>query len=267
LDLPWIPPELREDRGELNGVLPDLVAASDIRGDLQMHSTWSDGANSIAELAEAAAAKGLDYILITDHSHSLSIAGGLTREELRDQQKEIRAVNERMAGKIRVLSGVETEIKADGSLDYPDQSLAELDIVLASLHTGLRSGREKTTERMLSAIRNPHVDVIAHPTGRLIGQREGADLDLDAVFQAAAETDTALEINADYRRLDLSDVHARRAVEMGVKLTIGSDAHVAEGVGVLDYGVATARRAWVTAPDIVNTWPLDQVLAWVKQKA
>ena len=149
-------------------------------------------------------------------------------------------------------------------MDYPDESLAELDIVLASLHTGLRTGREKTTERMLAAIRNPHVDVIAHPTGRLIGQREGADLDLDAIFRAAAETDTALEINADYRRLDLSDIHARRAVELGVKLTIGSDAHAAEGVGVLSYGVATARRGWVTAADVINTWPLEKVLAWAK---
>jgi len=151
-------------------------------------------------------------------------------------------------------------------VDYPDESLAELDIVLASLHTGLRTGREKTTERMLAAIRNPHVDIIAHPTGRLIGQREGADLDLDALFEAAAQTDTALEINADYRRLDLSDVHAHRAIELGVKLTIGSDAHMAEGVGALVYGVATARRGWVTAADVINAWPLDKVLEWAKQK-
>jgi DNA polymerase (family 10) len=238
---------------------------NDVRGDLQMHSTWSDGANSITELAEAATARGLEYILITDHSHSLGVAGGLTREELHDQQNEIRAVNDKMEGKIRVLSGVETEIKADGSLDYPDESLAELDLVVASLHTGLRTGREKTTERMLAAIRNPHVDIIAHPTGRLIGQREGADLDLEAIFQAAAETGTALEINADYRRLDLSDVHAHRAVELGVKLSIGSDAHAAEGVGVLSYGVATARRGWVSAADVINTWPLERVMAWAKR--
>jgi DNA polymerase (family 10) len=265
LELPWIPPELREDRGEFSGPLPDLITLNDVRGDLQMHSTWSDGANSITELAEAATARGLEYILITDHSHSLGVAGGLTREELHDQQNEIRAVNDKMEGKIRVLSGVETEIKADGSLDYPDESLAELDLVVASLHTGLRTGREKTTERMLAAIRNPHVDIIAHPTGRLIGQREGADLDLEAIFQAAAETGTALEINADYRRLDLSDVHAHRAVELGVKLSIGSDAHAAEGVGVLSYGVATARRGWVSAADVINTWPLERVMAWAKR--
>ncbi len=262
LGLPWIPPELREDRGEFDHALPDLITTDDIRGDLQMHSTWSDGANSIGELAEAALERGLDYILITDHSQSLGVAGGLTAEELVRQREEIRTVNEQMDGRIRVLAGIETEIRADGSLDYPDAVLADLDLVIASLHSGLRTGREKTTERMLSAIRNPHVDIIAHPTGRLIGQREGADLDLAAIFKAAAETGTALEINADYRRLDLSDVHARRAIEMGVKLTIGSDAHDAVNVGALDYGVATARRGWVTAADVINTWSLKEVLAW-----
>jgi DNA polymerase (family 10) len=265
LGLLWIPPELREDRGEFDGPLPELITLQSMRGDLQMHSTWSDGANTIAELAEAAMARGLDYILITDHSQSLGIAGGLSVEELRRQRAEIDAVNQRLGDKICVLAGVEVEVKADGSLDYPDEVLADLDLVLASLHTGLRTGREKTTERLLSAIRNPHVDIIAHPTGRLIGQREGADLDMAAIFQAAAETGTALEINADYRRLDLNDAHARRAVELGVKLTIGSDAHNTEGVGRLDYGVATARRGWVTAADVVNTWPLEKVLAWAER--
>jgi DNA polymerase (family 10) len=267
LDLPWIPPELREDRGEFDGPLPELLTMDDIQGDLQMHSTWSDGANTIAELAQAALAQGLAYILITDHSQSLGVAGGLSAEDLGRQQAEIKALNEELAGKFRVLSGVEVEIKADGSLDYPDEVLAELDLVIASLHTGLRSGREKTTARLLSAIRNPHVDIIAHPTGRLIGRREGADLDMDVILRAAAETDTALEINADYRRLDLSDIHARRAVKLGVKLTIGSDAHEAGGVGRLAYGVATARRGWVTARDVVNTWPLEEVLAWARRGA
>lgn len=265
LGLPWIPPELRQDRGEFDDPLPELIAMDDIRGDLQMHSNWSDGANTIAELAEAAAARGLEYILITDHSQSLGIAGGLSAEELGRQRAEIQMVNERLGGGLRVLAGVEMEIKADGSLDYPDEVLAELDLVLASLHTGLRTGREKTTQRMLSAIRNPHVDIIAHPTGRLIGQREGAALDLEALFKAAAQTGTALEINADYRRLDLSDLHARRAVELGVGLTIGSDAHHAAGVGALDYGVATARRGWVQAADVINTWPLEKLLAWAKR--
>jgi DNA polymerase (family 10) len=266
LGLPRIPPELREDRGEFDHPLPKLITPADIKGDLQMHSTWSDGANTIAELAQAAVARGLEYILITDHSQSLGVASGLSIDELRSQRDEIRAVNEQMGGKIRVLAGVESEIKSDGSLDYPNEVLAELDIVLASLHSGLRTGREKTTKRLLSAIRNPHVDIVAHPTGRLIGQREGADLDMDAVFKAAAETGTALEINADYRRLDLSDVHARRAVELGAKLSIGSDAHEAAGVGALDYGIATARRGWVTAQDVINTRPLEQMLNWTKRR-
>jgi DNA polymerase (family 10) len=265
LGLTWIPPELRQDRGEFDGPLPDLIAPHDIQGDLQMHSNWSDGSNTIAELAQAAQEQGLNYILITDHSQSLGVAGGLSVEELRHQRAEIDAVNEQMGGRVCVLAGIEVEIKADGSLDYPDEVLAELDLVLASLHTGLRGGREKNTERLLSAIRNPHVDIIAHPTGRLIGQREGADLDMEAIFAAAAETDTALEINADYRRLDLRDVHARRAAELGVKLTIGSDAHAADGVGRLTYGLATARRGWVGAAQVINTWPLNQVLAWARR--
>ncbi len=265
LGLPWIPPELREDRGELDGFPPDLVTLDDMRGDLQMHTTWSDGANSVAEMAEAALARGLAYILITDHSQSLGVAGGMSADELRQQRAEIDAVNARLAGRFRVLAGVEVEIKADGSLDYPDEVLAELDLVVASLHSGLRAGRAKTTARMLAAIRNPHVDIIAHPTGRLIGQREGADLDMEAIFRAAAETGTALEINADYRRLDLNDVHARRAVELGVHLVISSDAHDADGVGRLTYGVATARRGWVRAESVVNTWPLERVLAWARR--
>jgi DNA polymerase (family 10) len=265
LGLAWIPPELREDRGEFDGPLPELITLRDIRGDLQMHSDWSDGTDTIEELAKAALARGLEYILITDHSQSLGVAGGLSPEKLRRQRSEIDGVNERLGGKLRVLAGAEVEIKADGSLDYPDELLAELDVVLASLHTGLRTGREKTTERILSAIRSPHVDIIAHPTGQLIGQREGADLDMAALFKAAAETDTVLEINADYRRLDLSDVHARRAVELGVKLSIGSDSHAAAGVGALDYGIATARRGWVTAADVINTWPLEKLLTWARR--
>lgn len=265
LGLPWIPPELREDRGELDGPLPDLITPDDMRGDLQMHSTWSDGANSIAELAQAALERGLEYILISDHSQSLAIAGGLSLDDLRRQREDIRAVNESLGGKLRVLAGVEVEVRADGSLDYPDEVLAELDLVLASLHTGLRTGREKTTARLLAAIHNPHVDIVAHPTGRLIGRREGADLDLEAIFRAAAETSTALEINADPNRLDLDDVHARRAVQLGVKLSIGSDTHRAEGVGALDYGIATARRGWVSTADVVNAWPLDKVLEWARR--
>jgi DNA polymerase (family 10) len=265
LGLPWIPPELREDRGEieaaLRGKLPRLVERADMQGDLQAHTTWSDGRASVADMAEAARARGLRYVLITDHSYGMGVAGGLRVEELRGQRAEIEAANARFDD-FRVLSGVEVEVRADGRLDYPDEVLAELDLVVASLHTGLRSGRERTTERLLSAIRNPHVDVIGHPTGRLIGQREGADLDIEAILQAAAETGTAIEINAHPNRLDLPDIYVRRAVELGVKLAINSDAHDPQGFDLLFFGVAAARRGWATPSDVINTWALDDLLAW-----
>jgi DNA polymerase (family 10) len=268
LGLPWIPPELREDRGEveaaLKGELPRLVELADLQGDLQMHTTWSDGHGSVAEMAEAARTRGLHYILITDHSFGMGVAGGLKAEELRQQRAEIEAANARYDD-FRVLAGAEVEIRADGSLDFPDEVLAELDIVVASLHTGLRSGRERTTERLLAAIRNPHVDMIAHPTGRLIGRREGADLDMEAILQAAAESGTIVEINAHPDRLDLPDIYVRRAVELGVKLAINTDAHDVEGLDLLFFGVATARRGWATPDDVVNTWDLKKLLAWVKR--
>ncbi len=268
LGLPWIPPELREDRGEieaaLKGELPRLVERADVQGDLQMHTTWSDGTVSVAQMAEAARARGLRYVLITDHSHGMAVAGGISVEDLRQQRGEIEAVN---AGHddFRVLTGIEVEIRADGSLDFPDEVLAGLDIVVASLHTGLRSGRERTTQRMLAAIANPHVDIIAHPIGRLIGRREGADLDMEAILQAAAETGTAIEINAHPSRLDLPDIHIRRAVELGVKLAINSDAHDPQHLDLLFFGVATARRGWATPSDVINTWPVDELLAWAKR--
>ena len=219
------------------------------------------------EMAEAARARGLKILAIADHSVSLGIANGLSVERLHAQREEIVAVQAELGNSIRLLQGAEVEIRADGELDYDDEVLATLDIVVASLHTGLRQPRPRVTQRLVNAIRNPHVDIIAHPPGRLLGRREGADLDTQAIFQAAAETGAALEINADPNRLDLNDVHARRAVELGVKLTLGSDAHEAGGVGALDYGVATARRGWVTAADVVNAWPLEKVLAWAKRRA
>jgi DNA polymerase (family 10) len=267
LGLQWVPPELRAGRDEIElavrGELPPLVEMSDLQGDLQMHSTWSDGVNTVAEMAEGARARGLRYILITDHSHGMAVAGGLQVEELRKQRVEIEAVNAGMTG-FTVLAGTEVEIRADGSLDFPDEVLAELDLVVASLHTGLRTGQEKTTQRVLAAIHNPHVDLIAHPTGRLIGKREGADLDMEAILQAAAQTGTAIEVNAYPDRLDLCDVHVRRAVELGVKVAINTDAH---NVGELDhvfFGVATARRGGATAADVINTWDVGKLLSWAK---
>ena len=215
LGLPWIPPELREDRGEVQAAkadkLPRLIELDDIQADLQIHSTWSDGKLTMLEMARAAAKRGMKVIAFTDHSISLGVTNGLSIERHTEQQQEIKKAQKKLGDSIRILHATEVEIKADGTLDYPDEFLASLDLVLASLHTSLRQPREKVTERVLNAIRNPHVDIIGHPTGRLIPDREGADLDMEAVLAAAAESGVALEINAHPARLDLDDVAARRA--------------------------------------------------------
>ena len=215
-------------------------------------------------MAEAAISRGLKVLAITDHSVSLGVAGGLSVEELKERRGEIETVQRELGDKIRLLQGTEVEIRADGGLDYPDEVLAELDIVFASLHTGLRQPREKVTQRTLNAIRNPHVDVIGHPTGRLIPDREPADLDMDAVLAAAAEHDVALEINAHPSRLDLDDIYARRAIEMGVRLSINTDAHDASQLDLLHFGVATARRGWVQAEHVINTWEAERLFTWLK---
>jgi DNA polymerase (family 10) len=267
LNLPYIPPTLREDRGEIEaaqrGELPKLVQLADIRSDLHMHTTWSDGKVSILEMAKTAQARGFSYIVITDHSVSLGIANGLSIERLRQQAVEIRAADAEMGPDFRVLHGTEMEIKADGTLDFPDDVLAELDFVIASLHTSLSQPREQVTQRMLNAINNPHVDMIAHPTGRLLPDRPGADLDIDAILAAAAATNTILEINANPSRLDLRDVHVRRALELGVKIAINCDAHHPDQFDLLHYGVATAQRGWAEAHHIVNTWTIDDFLAFM----
>ena len=270
LGLPWIPPELREDRGEVqaarDGTLPRLVELADMRSELHTHSTWSDGKLSILEMAQAARQRGIKLLAISDHSFSLGVAGGMTIEDVRRQRQEIDDAQRQLGDSIRLIQGVEVEMRADGSLDFPDEVLAELDIVCASLHTGLRQPREKVTERTLSAIRNPHVDMIGHPTGRMIPDREGADLDMDAVLAAAAETDTVLEINAHPSRLDLDDVYARRAIGMGIRLAINTDAHAASDLDLLHFGVSTARRGWVTAESVINTWQPERLLAWLKDR-
>jgi DNA polymerase (family 10) len=266
LGLPHIPPELREDRGEIEaalaGALPRLVEMADLRGDLQMHTTWSDGATDVMGMARAAMALGYQYILITDHTQSLAVANGLTPERVVEQGREIARVNAELKGRFRVLHGVEVEVKSDGSLDLPDEVLAPLDLVQASVHTSLSQPREKITARALAALRNPHVDILGHPSGRLINAREGADYDWEAVFQAAAETGAALEINANPARLDLNETHARRAIALGCVLTISTDAHAPGEFANMQYGLSVARRAWVAAESVVNTWPLDKVLAW-----
>ncbi len=267
LGLPWIPPELREDRGEIEaaveGNLPDLIEIGDIRGELHSHTDWSDGRASLQEMVQGAVQAGHRYLVVTDHSRSLGVANGLSIERLRQQRNAIREMQGRVGQDITLLQGAEVEILADGTLDYPDDVLAELDLVVASLHTSLEQPRAKVTERLLNAVVNPHVDVIGHPTGRLIGRRGPADLDLDSVFAAAAETGVALEISSSPERLDLSDVHARRALEFGCLLAINTDAHHPDHFELLRYGVATARRGWVEPNSVINTWSADRLLEWL----
>ncbi len=270
LGLPWIPPELREDRGEiqaaLRGELPPRLERAHLQAELHCHSTWSDGRASIRAMAEAAIARGLKVLAITDHSQSLGIANGLTPERLRQQREEIRAVQAELGDAIILLQGAEVEIKADGGLDYQDEVLAELDVVIASLHTSLGQPREKITRRLLNAVRNLHVDIIGHPSGRLLPDREGADLDMDAVLAAAQETQTALEINAHPSRLDLEDIYARRAVEMGIPLSINTDAHAPENFDLVHFGVAVARRAWVGPEQVINCWERERLLNWLRSR-
>ena len=270
LGLPWIPPELREDHGEVQAAkenkLPKLIEVKDIKADLQTHSTWSDGKLSMLEMAQAAAKRGMKVIAFTDHSASLGVTGGLKMEDHKKQAVEIKKIQKQLGDKILVLHASEVEIKADGTLDYPDEFLATLDLVVASMHTSLRQPREKVTQRMINAIRNPHVDIIGHPTGRLISDREGADLDMEAVFKAAAETGVALEINAHPSRLDLDDMYARRAKDLGIPISINTDSHSEDDFDNLFYGVAIARRAWLTRDDVINCWSTKKLLSWLNKK-
>lgn len=270
LELPWIAPELREDAGEIEaaqaGKLPNLIAMTDMRADLHMHTTYSDGTCSIREMAEEARRRGRQFIVITDHSRSLGIANGLSIERLFTQQEEVRKVDAELGGSIRVFHGTEMDINADGSLDYPDEILAKLDFVIASLHVSLRQPRDQITQRMLNALNNPHVDLIGHPRAQYIPDREPADLDMDAVFAAAKANGTALEINANPRRLDLEAQFARRAVDMGIPISINTDAHQPDHMDLLMYGVLTARRGWVTVDSVINTWPLERFLKWVQNR-
>ncbi|CAG0981419.1 partial DNA polymerase/3'-5' exonuclease PolX, partial [Anaerolineae bacterium] len=206
------------------------------------------------------------HIVITDHSRSLGIANGLSIERLMEQQKAIREADAEMGPDFTVLHGTEMEIKSDGTLDYPDEVLAQLDLVIASLHTSLRQPREEITQRLLNAIRNPHVDIIGHPRGQLIPEREPADLDMDTIFSAAREQGTVMEINANPRRLDLDDSHARRAQELGIKLAINTDAHSAGELELTHYGVATARRGWIQPENVINTWTTGQLLDWLRSR-
>lgn len=271
LGLAWVPPELRENRGEIQaaskGALPDLITLDDVRGELHGHSTWSDGAASIAAMAEVARARGYSYWTVTDHSVGLGVVQGVDAAQLRAQAEEIAALNQRYVDEgadFRLLHGVEVEVLADGVLGLPDEVLAELDVVVASIHSGLRQDRETITARCLKVIENPHVDILGHATGRLIGRRPPSEIDMERILQACAATGTVVEINAHPSRLDVSDVYARRAVELGCKIAVNSDAHETTGMDVMPYGIGTARRAWLTAADVVNTRPCDEMLRLLK---
>ncbi len=270
LGMAYIEPELREDMGEIeaavNGTLPVLVQESDLRGVLHVHSTWSDGQNTIRELVEACIARGLTYLGLTDHSKIAAYAGGLNEEDLRRQHEEIDRLNEEYAGRIRILKGTECDILRDGSLDYADDVLASLDFVVASIHSLFNLSPEEQTRRMLRAISNPYVDIIGHPTGRILLGREGYTLDLDAVIDAAAEHSVCIEINAHPSRLDLDWRYLHRARDKGIKIPINPDAHVIDGLDDMRYGVGIARKGWLRASDVLNTMSTDALLDFFRDR-
>jgi DNA polymerase (family 10) len=273
LRLPWIPPELREDHGEIRaaeaGELPELVALGDIRCDLQMHSEWSDGSHTIAQMAEACMARGYEYMAISDHSQSLQVAHGLQPGRLAAQRVEVDDLNAALSetgSGFRVLASCEVDILSDGSLDYTDEVLGSFDIVLASLHQGFTEDKARMTGRALTAITSGRIDVLCHPTGRLLLSREGYPIDIEAVVEAAAQYDVALEVNAFPERLDLCDTHVRLAIDNGVRISINTDAHRPEHLAFMRYGVATARRGWAAKKDVINAWRRTELQEWVKSR-
>lgn len=262
LGMQWMPPEMREDRGEialaLQRSIPRLVEQSDIRGDFHVHTEWSDGRKSIEDMAIAARGLGYQYIVITDHSVGRGIARGLSAERLKRQKAEIDEINRRVSG-IRVFTGVELDIRADGTLDLPDEVLADLDVVTAAVHSSMGQPEEQMTQRVISAMENPNVDILAHPTCRLLGSREPVALDMEAVFEAALRTRTVLEINCMPQRLDLNDTHAFRARELGISLVTATDAHTPSQMELMRYGIGIARRAWCQPRHLLNAMPAQEV--------
>ncbi len=269
LGMPFIAPELREDTGEieaaLDGRLPELIEMKDIKGDLHVHSNDSDGSHDIQELIEAARSRGYRYIAITDHSKGLAVAHGLSIERVLEQNKKIRDINKTLKG-FKLLSGTEMDIRGDGTLDYPDDVLKQLDIVIASIHSGFRQPKEQMTKRLISAMRNPYVSVIAHPTGRLIGERDAYEVDMEEVLKTAKETGTSIEINAHPLRLDLNDIYVRKAKGIGVSFAINTDAHVNHHFDFMEYGAGTARRGWLEKDDVLNTFTYDMVMKRINLK-
>jgi DNA polymerase (family 10) len=264
--LPWIPPELRDGDREFDDwrLIPDLVTAAEINGQLHAHTTWSDGGASIREMALAASERGFTFFAITDHSHGLGVAGGLDAARLAEQRRELTSIGE--VDGVKLFAGAEVEVHRDGSLDFDERTLAGLDVVVASLHSGLRQPRAEITNRLVRVLQDPNVDIIAHPSGRLIERRQGGDFDWDRVFPVAAETGAALEINADPARLDLDPHLARQASAAGCLFTINCDAHSPAGLDLLEYGIAMARKAWLTPAQVLNCWTKPQVLEWLASR-
>lgn len=267
LGMDYIPPELREDQNEIKAAtdrrLPKLIELKDIKGDLQVHTTWSDGYDPPEKMVEEAILRGYEYIAFTDHSQSLGIAGGMTPKKLKDQRLLIEKLNRRFKP-FRVLLGAEVNIKADGSLDYPDEVLAELEVVVAGIHSAFSQTRQQMTQRIIKAMRSPYVTLLSHPTGRILFRREGYEVDLEAVFEEASKTGVALEINGQPDRLDLDGTCSREGKERGVKLSCNTDAHSARQLENMRYSVATARRGWVEAKDVLNTFSLDRLLDYIQ---
>jgi DNA polymerase (family X) len=271
LGMPWIPPELREDRGEIDaalaGRLPALIGYGDIKGDLHVHCNWDGGANPITQIADAALALGYDYVGIADHTKFLKIERGLDEDKLRARNIEIDALNEKLARegiKFRVLKGCEANIMADGSIDIVDEVLAELDFVIAGVHSHFKMPRADMTKRILKAMHNPHVDIIPHPTGRILKRREEYDVVFSDLLEAARETGTILEINSYPERLDLGDVNILAAKNAGVKMVINTDAHHVDQLHLIRFGIAQARRGWAEQEDIINAWPVAELLKMMK---
>lgn len=265
--LPYIPPELREDGSEIERFTPDydLISLEDIKGDLHMHSTWSDGAHTIQEMVEECRRRGYQYLAITDHSQYLKVANGLTPERLRKQKEEIKKLNE-LYDDITILAGVEMDILPDGTLDYEDLFLEEMDIVIASIHSAFSQPKKKIMERLATALLNANVDIIAHPTGRLIGRREGYEVDIDMLIKLAKETNTALELNANPNRLDLASEHLRKAQDAGVKIVINTDAHMLDTLDHMAIGVSTAKKGWIKKSTVINAFEVEELLTFLHKK-
>jgi len=267
LGLPYIEPELRENTGELNNKLPKLIGYDDILGDLHVHCDWDGGSNSIEEIAEAAGKMGYQYVGIADHTKFLRIEHGLDEKQLLQRNKEIDRINLKFKIKnlkFRVLAGCEANILGDGTIDIEDKVLAQMDFVIAGVHSQMKMSRGEMTERIIKAMRNPNVDIIAHPTGRIINRRDEYLVDVNQVLRAAKETGTILEINASPYRLDLKDTYIKKAKEAGVKMVINTDAHNLEQLSLMEYGISQARRGWAEKCDIINAWPLEKFLSFLK---